>query len=135
MGVLALRVLFVDDHVDTLSVLSRLFQRLGFETFTADSCAAARAVAAAHGPLDVIVGDVGLPDGDGLALLEELKRTYGGAAVALTARVMPADARRYDVARVDGWLAKPMGIAQLRRVVEGLGARANRDRAAMRKAG
>ena len=48
---------------------------------------------------------------------------------------MPADARRYDVAGVDGWLAKPAGVAQLRRVVEGLGARANRDRAALRKAG
>jgi CheY-like chemotaxis protein len=135
MGEAGLRVLFVDDHVDTLWALSRLFRKLGFETFTADSCAAARNVVATHGPPDVVVGDVGLPDGDGLALLEELKRTYGGAAVALTARVMPADARRYDAADVDGWLAKPTGIADLQRVVEGLGCRANRDRAAMRKAG
>jgi CheY-like chemotaxis protein len=134
MGDFALRVLFVDDHVDTLWALSRLFRRLGFETLTADSCAAARAVVAAHGPVDVMVGDVGLPDGDGLALLEELKRRYGGAAVALTARVMPADARRYDASRVDCWLAKPAGVSELRTVVEGLGAKVNRDRP-VRKAG
>jgi CheY-like chemotaxis protein len=129
MGELALRVLFVDDHVDTLWALARLFRRLGCETLTAESCAAARAVVAAHGPVDVAVGDVGLPDGDGVALLEELKRTYGAAtAVALTAHVMPADARRYEASRLDGWLAKPAGIDELRRVVEGLGARVNRDR-------
>jgi CheY-like chemotaxis protein len=135
MGELALRMLFVDDHLDTLCVLARLFRRLGCRTFTADSCAAARAVVAAHGPVDVVVGDIGLPDGDGLALLEELKHAYGGAALALTAHVMPADARRYDASSLDGWLPKPTGIAQLQRVVEGLGARANRDPTALRKAG
>jgi CheY-like chemotaxis protein len=120
MNLKPVRVLFVEDHVDTLWALSRLFRRLGCETLTADSCAAARAVLAERGPVDVVVGDVGLPDGDGIALLEELKRLYGTPAVALTGRVMPDDARRYERSDVDWWLAKPTGIQDLRDVVEAL---------------
>jgi CheY-like chemotaxis protein len=72
------------------------------------------------GRLDVIVSDVGLPDGDGLALLEELKARYGIASVALTAHVMPADVKRYDRADIDCYLAKPARIDELLRVVTSL---------------
>jgi CheY-like chemotaxis protein len=119
MKMTSTRVLVVDDHADSLECAARLLRKLGYATLTANSCAAARSLARA-GAVDVVVSDVGLPDGDGIALLEELKARHGIASVALTGHVMPADVRRYDRADIDCYLAKPNGIVELSRVVEKL---------------
>ena|SRR5436190_9058624 len=116
----ALRILIVDDHLDTLRCIAHLFRKLGYATLTAHCCVDARVAARAGAP-DVVVSDVGLPDGDGIALLEELKSRHGIASVALTAHVMPADVSRYDRADIDCYLAKPAGINELADVVESLG--------------
>jgi CheY-like chemotaxis protein len=129
MSKTALRVLIVDDHLDTLHCIARLFRKLGYATLVADCCDGARA-AAVCGAVDVVVSDVGLPDGDGIALLEELKARHGIASVALTAHVMPADVRRYDRADIDCFLAKPAAISDLVRVVASLAASAREPRAA-----
>jgi CheY-like chemotaxis protein len=113
-----LRVLVVEDHPDTLLCLGYLFRRLGYLTLMADTCAAARTACRDNGPVDVVVSDVGLPDGDGVALLEELKHQYGVASVALTAHAMPADVQRYRRSSIDRCLIKPAGVADLRDVVE-----------------
>jgi|KBSMisStandDraft_5_1062788.scaffolds.fasta_scaffold1541547_2 CheY-like chemotaxis protein len=113
-----LRVLVVEDHPDTLMCLGYLFRRLGYMTLTADCCAAARTACRDGGPVDVVVSDVGLPDGDGVALLEELKHLYGVNSVALTAHVMPADMQRYRRSSIDRCLMKPAGVGELRDVVE-----------------
>jgi CheY-like chemotaxis protein len=113
-----LRVLVVEDHPDTLMCLNYLFRRLGYLTLTADCCAAARTACRDDGPIDVVVSDVGLPDGDGVALLEELKHLYGVNSVALTAHAMPADVQRYRRSSIDRCLIKPAGVGELRDVVE-----------------
>ena len=114
-----MRVLLVEDHLDTLRCLEHLFRRLGYLTRTASTCALARAaLQEADGGVDVIVSDVGLPDGDGIALLEELKQRYGVGSVALTAHVMPADIRRYERSSIDCCLRKPCGVRDLRLAIE-----------------
>lgn len=112
-------ILIVEDHADTRDCVARILRNLGFTTVTADSCTAARAVARTS-PVDAVISDVGLPDGDGVALMEELKARYGLPCVALTGHVMVEDVRRYERSSVDCILAKPTGVMELGRVVRAL---------------
>ena len=115
-------ILLVDDHADTLSALTRTLRRFYRGTvMSADSCAAARATAAtAPCEIDLVVGDIGLPDGDGLALLKELKAAYRCKVVALTGYGMPGDVERSKGAGVDLHLVKPVTIDRIRAALDAL---------------
>jgi CheY-like chemotaxis protein len=107
------RILLVDDHADMRDGLRRLLERRGHQVRAAQSCADARAVAAemaAGGGLDVIVGDVGLPDGDGVELMRAIMQRHGCRAVALTGWGEPADLRRYAAAGIDRAFIKPVDL-------------------------
>lgn len=113
-----LRVLVIEDHADSLAAMARLLSRIAKDVLTAESCKAARAVAAsAEGPVDVVVGDIGLPDGDGIDLLGELKGAYGCGVIALTGHGMDSDLQRCKAAGVDVHLLKPVGVKELRDAV------------------
>jgi len=87
------RILIVDDHADTLAMLARLLSGLGHQVTAAASCAGARA--AAGDGFDLLLCDVGLPDGDGAALMGEVKQRWGCRTVALTGFGMESDLARY----------------------------------------
>ena len=115
-------ILLVDDHADTLSALTRMFERVYRGTvMSATSCAAARATAASSTcGIDLVVGDVGLPDGDGLKLLQELKAAYRCKVVVLTGYGMPGDVERSKGAGVDLHLTKPVTIDRIRAALDAL---------------
>ncbi|HSJ98947.1 MAG TPA: sigma-54 dependent transcriptional regulator [Myxococcota bacterium] len=73
----ALKALVVDDERDFRESMALLVQREGFVVEEADSLAHARA-RLADGPVDVVLIDLGLPDGDGLELVRD--EEYAGAA-------------------------------------------------------
>ena len=78
------RVLLVDDHDDSLEVTARLLRLEGYDVLTA----ATRKDAIAHAQrlrVDLLVTDLGLPDGTGVDLLEEIRKLYPVPAVAMTA--------------------------------------------------
>lgn len=115
-------ILLVEDHADTLDLMLRSFRRVYTGTvMAAHSCATARTVAAgATCDLDLVIGDIGLPDGDGLKLLVELKQAYGCKTVALTGFGMPNDLERSRQAGIDFHLTKPVGLDQIRNVLAAL---------------
>jgi CheY-like chemotaxis protein len=67
-------VMVVDDSADTLLLAQRTLQAAGFEVTTASSLGKA-ALALAARPVDLLVIDVILPEGNGLDFLEQLKKT------------------------------------------------------------
>jgi len=79
-----MRVLLVDDHIDGLEITAILLRMEGFEVITAGCCQDALS-AARESHMDLVVTDLGLPDGTGMALLEDLKRIYPIEGVAMTA--------------------------------------------------
>ena len=79
----ALRVLVVEDDVDTAALIGSLLQRrLGAEVETAGDCASA-ARALARGSYDLITLDFSLPDRDGLDMLDEITSEPGHPPVVM----------------------------------------------------
>jgi CheY-like chemotaxis protein len=109
------RVLVVDDNADTLVIMGRLLMKIPADAIPTASCDAARDAAATVGPFDVVIADVKLPDGDGIALAVALKRLHGSAVVILSAYDPPASGMPEGV---DLWLAKPVRLPELRRAIQ-----------------
>ncbi len=115
-------LLLVDDHVDTLNIMSRLLTRRGFRVITADSCQAA-VEAVRKDRVDLIVSDLGLPDGSGLALLGELRQTCDVPAIALSGYGMEEDVMQSRAAGYDEHLTKPIDFPLLAHAIGRLLAR------------
>jgi DNA-binding NtrC family response regulator len=64
-----IRILLIDDDPFVRDALGQLLESEGYEVARAESCGAAMAELASGGDLDVILTDLKLPDGDGLAIL------------------------------------------------------------------
>ncbi|HEY6555334.1 MAG TPA: response regulator, partial [Vicinamibacteria bacterium] len=77
------RALIVDDDPGFLAGLSELVKREGFGVASASTLKEARAEIAAHPP-DILLVDLGLPDGSGLSLLEGFEPGTGPEVVLIT---------------------------------------------------
>ena len=106
------RVLLVDDHLDAAELLQILLSNRGFAVTIAGSVAAALAVAA-DATFDVLVSDLGLPDGSGNDLVRLLKTAGPLAAIALSGSDRAADIEESRAAGFDAHLSKPVSIDRL----------------------
>ncbi len=79
-----MNILLVEDHEDTRTVLSRLLDRCGHDVVQAENVTDALTLLG-NFRFDVLLSDIGLPDGDGFGLVAEAKRRQPLKAVALTA--------------------------------------------------
>ena len=112
------RVLVVDDHRDTGLLMARVLGLAGHAVAAVNGCEPALA-AARSGRYDVLVCDVGLPDGDGCDLLAEVRKLYPAVrAVAVTG--YDQDRQRCAEAGFDRFLVKPVAFEALTAVVEEL---------------
>lgn len=116
-----LRLLVVEDHETTLEALVRLLRRDGHFIVTAGSVKVALAAAAVN-KFDLVISDLGLPDGTGTELMEKLRVTYGLRGIALSGYGMEEDLARSLGAGFITHLVKPVAIAELRRVLSSLSA-------------
>ena len=73
-GKLPRRVLLVDDHDDTRETLTKLLTRSGYEVTEAGTMQSALEKASA-GAFDILVSDLGLPDGHGTELMRDAEGT------------------------------------------------------------
>jgi len=118
-----MRILVVDDHADVLELVQRALERDQHVVWTAGTVAAAREKLTAS-TVDLIVLDLGLPDGTGQGLCAEVRA--GGSSVpilVLTAKGGVASRVAMLDAGADDYLAKPFAVAELRARVRALGRR------------
>jgi CheY-like chemotaxis protein len=108
-------ILAVEDDARNVALLRAILERAGYQLAIVGSLAEARAWLAGQRP-DLVLLDIGLPDGSGLDLARELKHGTPAASppiVALSARVLAADREAAAKAGCDAFLAKPLRTAEL----------------------
>ena len=114
-------ILLVEDHADTAAAMAELLRELGHEVAVAHSVASALAVAGhiqSEGEgIDLVVSDLGLPDGSGLDLMRELSQLYGLKGIALSGYGMEEDLRRSREAGFERHLTKPIDFQSLQAVL------------------
>jgi PAS domain S-box-containing protein len=112
-----LRILLVEDHPDTRNVLNRLLVASNYAVKAASNIESALQLAAAE-RFDIVVSDVGLPDGTGYDLMKQIRDRYGIKGIALTGYGMEEDQRRSREAGFLEHIVKPVNVSQLLAVIQ-----------------
>lgn len=116
-----MRVLLVEDDTDSRDLISLILRRGGAEVSSAASAPEALELLQACVP-NVVISDIGMPDMDGYAFIERVRRfpvAAGGQtpAIALTAYARELDRRQAAAAGFQRHLAKPVSATDLLRTV------------------
>ncbi len=113
-GTLQHRILLVDDHEDTCTGMRMILERRGYRVKTAHDVQSALAVADDY-PFELLISDLGLPDGTGFDLMKELRRRRGDSirGVALSGFGMESDIERSMEAGFEEHLIKPVNLERL----------------------
>ncbi len=106
------RILLVEDHKPTSLALTHLLTRRNYSVVAADCIAAACAVARRES-FDLLISDIGLPDGSGYELMSELHGRHGMVGIALTGYGMEEDVSRSQSAGFVTHLTKPVTMQAL----------------------
>lgn len=111
-----LRVFVVENHVDSRESLRMLLESCGHTVLTAGSMREALE-ALPHGDCDVLISDIGLPDGNGWELLRQARLPRPIYAIAVSGYGMAADRER-SLAAGYRHLVKPMAPEQIEGILE-----------------
>ena len=112
-----LRILLVDDHLDTSAAFERLLTRRGHTVVAAHDMRSAMD-AAERDPFDLLISDVGLPDGSGLELMARLRATSGIRGIAISGFGMNGDVEKSIQAGFFEHLVKPVNLEKLEIAIE-----------------
>ena len=109
------QVLVVEDNERNMKLFRDVLQASGYRTLEATTGERAVELVTEHRP-DLVLMDIQLPDIDGVEALDRLRaneRTASVPVLALTAQAMEGDRERFLAAGFDGYLSKPVNIADL----------------------
>ncbi len=115
----SLTILLVEDHHDTLRAMSRLLLSLKHRVIPADCVGAALKASREH-DVDLVISDVGLPDGTGLDLMRQLLAERSVPGIALTGYGMEADIEETVRAGFAKHLTKPINFSDLEEAIREL---------------
>ena len=108
------QILVVEDNERNMKLFSELLRASGYRTLEATTGERAVELALEHQP-DLVLMDIQLPDIDGIEALGRLRadeRFVSAPVLALTAQAMEGDRERFLAAGFDGYLSKPVDIAE-----------------------
>jgi DNA-binding response OmpR family regulator len=126
-----MRVLLVDDDLRFATALTAALRRSGYDVEHAPTAGAALAAP----PCDLILLDVGLPDGDGIDVCRRLRETSDVAIIMLTARGEERNRVIGLRSGADDYVSKPFGFAELQARIEAVLRRARPRPAGARTVG
>jgi two-component system, OmpR family, response regulator RegX3 len=105
-------ILLVEDERAITEPLAEALERDGFNASVVDTAADAMRTAAAHEP-DLVLLDIGLPDGSGLDVARELRRESRVPIIMLTARGSEADRVAGLELGADDYIVKPFSAREV----------------------
>lgn len=113
-----MRILYVEDHLDTAVICKKLLEMQGHSVRTAKTAAEAKAICE-EGKFDLFILDLGLPDADGAELLNDLRQQCdeNAKAIAVTGYA-PGTTHYEDLPEAfDDYLVKPVHYHQLAQAI------------------
>jgi signal transduction histidine kinase len=117
-------ILLVEDDADTLEVVAGLLEEMGYCVEKAQSVASALACAS-NQSFDLLVSDIGLPDGSGLEIMQHVRaRGVPTKGVALSGYGTDDDVRRAKQVGFSAHLTKPVSMTKLAAILDELTHRA-----------
>ena len=121
------RILVIEDNEKNMKLVRDVLQASGYRTLEATTGGQGVELAVEQRP-DLVLMDIQLPDINGVEALGRLRaneRTASLLVLALTAQAMDGDRERFLAAGFDGYLSKPVNIADfvatVKRYCEGRG--------------
>lgn len=115
-GVSGLLILLVDDHADTRSSFQSLLERRGHQVVIASSVTEACA-RADDGDFQLLISDIGLPDGSGYDLMRAMARHPRLRGIAVSGYGMKEDIARSREAGFAAHLTKPIRVSELEQAI------------------
>jgi len=109
---MSLQVLVIEDDREIRSLMQASLSVEGFAVQTAVTLSEARAMLK-HKLPDLIVLDLGLPDGDGVQLVRELRKQHATPVIVVSARHQDAQKIELLDAGADDYLTKPFSVDEL----------------------
>jgi two-component system, OmpR family, KDP operon response regulator KdpE len=106
------RILIVDDEPQILRALRINLRARGYDVSTAATAAEALVAAAAHPP-DLVILDLGLPDMDGVEVIQGLRGWTSAPIIVLSGRADSSDKVEALDAGADDYVTKPFGMEEL----------------------
>ena len=113
----SLRILLIEDHESSADVTALFLQSLGHTVEGVQTAQAAR-IAYERAAFDMIISDIGLPDGNGCELLGELLRIRRTPAIAMSGYGMEHDLRRSEQAGFLEHVTKPVDLQRLEAAIK-----------------
>jgi len=111
------RILLVEDHTDTAKCFSRLLDMTGYQVKVAIDFRSALSLAERE-RFDLLVCDIGLPDGSGLDLMRALSSQYKMPGVAVSGFGMPTDIAECQAAGFCEHVLKPATFEKLKTAID-----------------
>ena len=112
-----LRVLLVEDHADTRNVMRRLLSSFGCTVAVAGTVREALELAERE-TFDLLVSDIGLPDGSGLDVMKGMRARQKVRGIALSGFGQDMDLARSREAGFEMHLIKPVNFQTLHEVIQ-----------------
>jgi two-component system KDP operon response regulator KdpE len=106
------RILVVEDEAEIRRFVCLSLERDGFDVYEADGVQRGLIEAGTRRP-DLVVLDLGLPDGDGVDLITQLRAWSDIPVLVLSARTDEDDKIQALDAGADDYLVKPFGVGEL----------------------
>lgn len=107
-----INVLIVEDEKEIRRFVRSALESEGWRVFDADTLQRGLIEAGTRRP-DLIILDLGLPDGDGLDFIRDLRQWSSIPVIVLSARSEESDKVLALDAGADDYLSKPFGVAEL----------------------
>ena len=112
-----LRILLLEDHIDTNESLTMLLELRGYSVRPAFDVASAMEMASKE-DFDLFLSDLGLPDGSPAPVMKKVARRSGAVGIALTGFGMEKDMKRSKEFGFSYHLVKPVDVGRLTEILE-----------------
>ncbi len=112
MGNNKYRILIVEDEPNICDFVGTILETNGYQVMEAATYDQGMTMFASHNP-DLVILDLGLPDRDGMDMIEEIRTRSATPIIVLSARLAEEDKVKALDAGANDYVSKPFGTAEL----------------------